>query len=142
MLSGKDPGKFGIAGSVSKIRRRQLKANSSFRINHIAQNDFVVFCLLLSRSATRNPRNLTTCHLRTEGVQFQQEALPLLRGGFGCRDQGPAPCGLLTFTVTSCVDLRTSELLSIRSDTLPTVRQDLPGEKGKDLKKQLKILWK
>lgn len=57
--------------------------------------------------------------------------------------------GVLTFMVTSCVDPRTDELSSIRSEKPHSVSRDLPGEKWEICKKKkkkrakvLKNLWK
>lgn len=44
--------------------------------------------------------------------------------------------GVLTFMVTSCVDPRTDELSSIRSEKPHSVSRDLPGEKGEICKKK------
>lgn len=50
---------------------------------------------------------------------------------------------LFTFRVTSCVDLWTRGLPSLRTYKPPSVCRDLPGEKQRDLRKEkhLEILW-
>lgn len=84
--------------------------------------------------------------LQLEKVPLKQKMFSLgkmhfhFSKGFQLKDKYATASGLLTFTVTSCVDLWTSELPSIRSYKLQSVCQELPGENQGEMKKKLEIL--